>query len=85
MTPRNRHSLACKRYLRVALERSGMQQKEAAIDLGIDGGTFSRYLSQEHEHQMSIDMLPVFVASTGDAGILAYLAEQCGYRLEVAE
>lgn len=82
MTPRNRHSIACKRLLRVALEKSGIQQKVAAIDCGIDDSTFSRYLSTHHEHQMPVDMIPAFIASTGDPSVLEYLAEQYGYRLE---
>ncbi len=79
--PRNRHSVACKRLLRLSLEKSGVSQKSAAIDLGVDPGTFSRYLSADHPHQMPVDMLPAFIASTGDIRILEYLAEQAGYTL----
>lgn len=77
-TRRNTHSLACKRLLRLSIAQSGLQQKAVAIDCRVDQGTFSRYLSQEHEHQLPVDLIPAFVASTGDDRIVRHLAEMCG-------
>lgn len=73
MAGRNPHSVACKRLLRLSIAHSGLQQKVVAIDCGVDQGTFSRYLSDEHEHQLPLDLIPLFVASTGDDRILRYL------------
>lgn len=77
----NPHSSAIKRVMRLTLETSGLPQKAVCLDLDIDSGTLSRYLSDEHPHVLPCDQLPGWVQSTGDAALLRTLAARCGYEL----
>lgn len=40
--------VACKRWLRMALDRLEIQHKAMAIHLGVDDGTLSRWCSDSH-------------------------------------
>ena len=80
----NGHTLALKRAMRLALENGSIAQKAVAIDLEIDEGTLSRYLSPEHPHALPLDLLPAWVDSVGDAGLLRVLAARCGYEIHTS-
>jgi len=77
----NGHTLALKKAMRLALENGSIAQKAVAIDLEIDEGTLSRYLSHEHPHALPVDLLPAWCESVGDAGVLRVLAARCGYEI----
>lgn len=79
----NGHTLALKKAMRLALENGSIAQKAVAIDLGVDEGCLSRYLSPEHPHALPIDLVPGWCESVGDAGVLRALAARCGYEIRV--
>lgn len=77
----NGHTLALKKAMRVSLENGSIAQKAVAIDLQIDEGTLSRYLSPEHPHALPVDLVPAWVESVGDASLLRAIAARCGYEI----
>jgi len=79
VVPRNAHSFDVKKILRVAIARS--QPKVVAADCGVVVSALSHWTSDADDSCLPIDLLPVFMASTGDIRILEYLADQVGMEL----
>ena len=77
----NPHSLACKKLARTAMAQRS-HAKEVADAIGKDTSTLSRYLSDEHEHEMGVSSLLIFEALTGDRSLLAYIAGDLGLELK---
>lgn len=82
--PRNRHTGDVKRLLRLAIARHG-SAKDIAIDCGVVPSALSHWLSDNSETCLPVDLLPIFMASTGDTSILEYIAEQAGFDLARSE
>lgn len=78
-TPRNVHSVDIKRILRVAVSKRA--QKVVAADCGVVPSALTHWTSDASETCIPVDVLPVFMASTGDISILRYLADQVGMEL----
>ena len=80
----NGHTLALKKAMRLALENGDIAQKAVAIDLEMDEGTLSRYLSPDHPHALPVDKVPGWTTATGDAGLLRALTARCGYEIHTS-
>lgn len=50
-------SVACKRWLRSALDRQHILPKQVYLHLGVDAGTFSRWCSYEHHQTLPMGAL----------------------------
>ena len=77
--PRNEHSVEIKRILRVAVAKR--QAKAVAVDCEVVPSALTHWTSDLDDSCLPVDVLPVFMASTGDIAILHYLAAQAGMRL----
>ncbi len=65
------------------MAQRGVNLKTVADALSKDTSTVSRYLSDDHEHEMGVTSLLIFEAATGDRTILTYIAQELG--MEVRE
>jgi len=74
----NPHALACKKLARTALVRSGVNRKTLADAINRDEATLSRYLSDEHDHEMGISSFLMFEALTGDRTVIDYIERELG-------
>ncbi len=58
--------------------KSGINAKTIADAIGKDTSTLSRYLSDEHEHEMGHTALLIFETVTGDRTVMDYLERELG-------
>ena len=58
--------------------RSGINRKTLADAMGKDEATLSRYLSDQHEHEMGHTTLMIFEAMTGDRTVMDYIERELG-------
>ena len=80
----NPHSIACKTLARTALIRSGVNRKTLADALNRDEATISRYLSDDHDHEMGVSSLLMFEALTGDRTVMDYMERELGRQMREA-
>jgi hypothetical protein len=66
-------AFAVKRWLRMACDRLALYPKAVYLPLGVDAGTWSRWLSLEHHQTLPMGYLPA---------VLDLLDEQAWYELQ---